>query len=107
MLHAIVSHSGKIYMGLAASRMQSFHAPAASCVQSRQFLQARCENNYLNKKMKTPLKNLRIYATHVLARAYPLTLCMARSNLVRQFLYHKIVLQHLVTGLGNHKQKEK
>jgi hypothetical protein len=37
MLHAIVSHLGKIYMGLAASRMQSFHAPAASCVQSRQF----------------------------------------------------------------------
>jgi hypothetical protein len=35
--------------------------------------------------MKTPLKNLRIYATHVLAKAYLLTLCMARSNLVRQF----------------------
>jgi hypothetical protein len=38
------------------------------------------------KKMKTTLKNLRIYATHVLAKAYPLTLCMARSNLLRQFL---------------------
>jgi hypothetical protein len=25
---------------------------------------------------KTPLKNLRIYSTHVLAKAYPLTLCM-------------------------------
>jgi hypothetical protein len=36
------------------------------------FLQARCVTNYLNLKMKT----------HVLAKAYPLTLRMARSNLV-------------------------
>jgi hypothetical protein len=74
-LHATGGHSGKIHMRLAASRVQTLHALAASCVQS--FLQARCENNYLNKKMKTPLKILRIYATHVLAKAYPLTLCMA------------------------------
>ncbi len=33
--------------------------------------------------MKTSLKNLRIYATHVLSKAYPLTLWMVRSNLVR------------------------
>jgi hypothetical protein len=30
--------------------------------------------------------NKSLNATHVLAKAYPLTLCMARSNLVRQFL---------------------
>jgi hypothetical protein len=36
--------------------------------------------------MKMPLKNLRISAAHVLASAYPLTPCMARSNLMRQFL---------------------
>ncbi len=41
------------------------------------FLQACCENNYLNQKMKTLLKNLRIYVTQVFAEAYPLTLCMA------------------------------
>ncbi len=80
------------------------HQRPVAC-KAASFLQARCENNYLNKKMKTPLKNLRIYATHVLAKAYPLTLCTARSNLVRQFLYHKIVLQHLVTGLGDYKLK--
>ncbi len=34
------------------------------------------------KKMKTPLKNLRIYMTHVLNKCYPSTLCMARSNLI-------------------------
>jgi hypothetical protein len=34
--------------------------------------------------MKTPLKYLRIYETHVLAKAYPLTLCLAQSNLMRQ-----------------------
>ncbi len=41
------------------------------------FLKARSQNNYLNKKIKTPIKNLRIYATYVLAKAYPSTLCMA------------------------------
>ncbi len=50
------------------------------------FLQACCENNYLNKKMKTPLKNLRIYATHVLYKCYPSTLRMARANLIRWYL---------------------
>jgi hypothetical protein len=135
MLHATGGHASTIYMQLAASCMQTsvdfihvacnrqhsgkiymdwppvackvlMHQRPVAC-KAASFLQARCENNYLNKKMKTPLKNLRIYATHVLAKAYPLTLCMARSNLVRQFLYHKMVLQHLVTGLGNHKQKGK
>ncbi len=36
--------------------------------------------------MRKPLKNLRTHATYELARAFPSTLCMARSNLVRQFL---------------------
>jgi hypothetical protein len=37
-------------------------------------------------KNEDAIKNLRIYATYVRAKAYPLTLCMARSHLVRQFL---------------------
>jgi hypothetical protein len=48
-----------------ATRKQILHAVAASC------MQARCENYYLNKKMRTPLKNLRIYATHVLNKCCP------------------------------------
>ncbi len=47
-----------------ATQKQILHALAASCVQGTRLLQARCENNYLNKKMKTPLKNLRIYPRH-------------------------------------------
>ncbi len=85
-LYAAGGHSGTIYMRLAASRMQTLHALVASCVQSRQFFASMLREQLLNLKMKTPLQNLRIYATHVLAKAYPLTLCMARSNLVRQFL---------------------
>jgi hypothetical protein len=71
-----------------ATRKQILHALAASCMQCKAaiFLQARCENYYLNKKMKKPLKNLRIYATHVLNKCYPSTLCMARSNLIRRYL---------------------
>jgi hypothetical protein len=49
-----------------ARQKKIMHTLAVSCLQSRQFLQARCENNYLNKKMKTSLTNLRIYATNVL-----------------------------------------
>ncbi len=50
--------------------MQILHALAASKVQSRQFL-AITLREQLYKKMKTPLKNL---TTHVLAKAYTLTL---------------------------------
>ncbi len=56
-----------------ATQKQILHVLVASCVQSRQYLQARCENYYLNKKMKKPLTNLRIYATHVLNKCYPST----------------------------------
>jgi hypothetical protein len=38
------------------------------------FFQACFENKYLNSKMKEPLKNLRIYALHVLNKCYPSTL---------------------------------
>jgi hypothetical protein len=50
-------------------------------------LKARCQKNYFEFKNEETIKNLRIYATYVLARAYPSTLCMARSNLVRQVKY--------------------
>jgi hypothetical protein len=36
-LYANGGHLGTIYMRIAASRMQTLHALAASCVQSRQF----------------------------------------------------------------------
>jgi hypothetical protein len=35
-LHVMASHLGTIYMQLAASRMKTLHALAASCMQSRQ-----------------------------------------------------------------------
>jgi len=41
-LYATGGHTGTIYMRLDAIRMQTLRALAAS------FLQARCENNYLN-----------------------------------------------------------
>jgi hypothetical protein len=84
-LYATGSHSGTIYMRLAASIMQTLHALAASCVQSRQFFARTLREQLFEFKNEYAIKNLRIYATHVLAKAYPLKLCMARSNLVRQF----------------------
>jgi hypothetical protein len=73
-------------MRLAASRMKTLHALAASCVQSRQFFVSTLREQLFELKNEDAIKNLRIYTTHVLAKAYPLTLCMARSNLVRQLL---------------------
>ncbi len=69
-----------------ATRKQILHVLAASCMQNGHFLLSCCENNYLNKQMKPPIKNLRICETHVLNKCYPSTLCMARSNLIRRFL---------------------
>jgi len=43
-------------------------------------------NNYLKLKIKTTLKNLRNYATHVLAKSYQSPLSMDRSNLIRRYL---------------------
>jgi hypothetical protein len=72
-------------MRLAASCMQTLHALAPVACKAASVLQASLQEQLFELKMKTPLKNLRIYTTHVLAKAYPLTLCMARSNLERQF----------------------
>jgi hypothetical protein len=69
-----------------ATRKQILHALMASCVRSRSFLQASCKNNYSNKKMKTPLKNLRICTTYVLNKCYLSTLYMVPSNLIRWYL---------------------
>jgi hypothetical protein len=82
-LHVTGGHFATNCMRMASTRLQD-KRPVAS--KAAIFLQARCENNFLNKKIKTSLKHLRIYATHVLSKAYSLTLFMARSNLVRQFL---------------------
>jgi hypothetical protein len=48
------------------------------------FLQARCENNCLNKKMKTPFKNRRIYAAPVLFTliAWIMTIRIAHKRLI-------------------------
>jgi hypothetical protein len=96
-LHATGSHAGTICIRPAATQVQFVCAwlpvapnfcmrLAASTCKAASFLKARCQKNYLNKKMKTPLKNLRIFATYVLARAYLSILSVASSNLMRQFL---------------------
>jgi hypothetical protein len=65
----------------------NLHALVASTVQSRQFFESMLpEQKFEFKNEETILKKLRTYANYVLARAYPATLCMARSNLVRQLL---------------------
>jgi hypothetical protein len=43
-------------MGLAASRMQSFHAPADSCVQSRQFFASMLREQLFELKNKDAIK---------------------------------------------------
>ncbi len=43
-------HSGTICMRLAARRVHFLLALAASTLQTRQFLKARSQNNWLNKK---------------------------------------------------------
>jgi hypothetical protein len=77
--YAIGGHWGTIYMRLAATqvqficdwRMQTLHALVSSCVLSRQFFASTLREQLFKLKMKMPLKNLRIYETHVLAKAYP------------------------------------
>ncbi len=58
------------------------------CTSFRQHLPQRYTLPYqlFELKNEEPFKNLRTSATYVLARAWPSTPCMARSNLVRQFL---------------------
>jgi hypothetical protein len=81
-LYATGGHSGTIYMRLAASRMQTFHALAASCVQSHQFFASTLREKFFELKNEDGIKK----SENLLAKAYPLTLCMALSNLVRQYL---------------------
>ncbi len=85
-LHATGGHSGTIYMRWPPVAFKIFMRQRPVACKAASCLQACCQNNYLNKEVKTPLKNFRIYATYVLARTYPSTPCMARSNLMRQFL---------------------
>jgi hypothetical protein len=63
--------------------MQTLQALAASCMQSRQFLASTLREQLLVLKNEDAITKSE---KHVLAKAYSLTLCMARSNLVRQFL---------------------
>ncbi len=79
-------HSDTIWIHQADSRMQFCMRQWAVQWKAAIFWKAHCQNNYLNSKIRKPLKNLRTCATHVLCRAYPSTLCIAWSNLVRQFI---------------------
>jgi hypothetical protein len=61
MLHATGGHVGTIYMRLAASRMQTLHALAASCMQSHQFLAITLREQLFEIKNEDAIKkNLRI-----------------------------------------------
>jgi hypothetical protein len=56
MLHATGGHSGTIDMRLAASRMQTLHALAASCVQSRQFFASTLREQLFELKNEDAIK---------------------------------------------------
>ncbi len=56
MLHVTGGHTGTIYMGLAASRMQTLHALAASCVQSRQFFASTLREQLFELKNEDAIK---------------------------------------------------
>jgi hypothetical protein len=45
-------------------KKQILQVLGASCMQSSQFFASTLREQLVNKKMRTPLKNLRIYATH-------------------------------------------
>jgi hypothetical protein len=51
--------------------MQILHALAASCIQSRQFFASTLREQLFELVNKEAIKNLRIYSTRVLAKAYP------------------------------------
>jgi hypothetical protein len=76
-------------MRLTASRMQTLHALAASRVQSRQFIASTLREQIFELKNEDAIKNLRIYTTHVLAKAYPLKLCIQSRETVplRQYVF--------------------
>ena len=56
----------------------------------------------MNKKMKTPLKNLRIYATNVLARAYLQSTHIGRDETGSVYLPTAILLvrENVMSGGG-------
>jgi hypothetical protein len=55
-LHATGSHSGTIYMRLAASHMQTLHALAASFMQSRQFFASTLREQLFELKNEDAIK---------------------------------------------------
>ncbi len=55
-LHATGGHLGTIYMRLAASCMQTLHAPAASCMQSRQFFASTLQEQLFELKNEDAIK---------------------------------------------------
>jgi hypothetical protein len=61
-------------------------AIAASCVQSQPYFASTRPEQLFELKNEDAIKNLRVYATHVLSKCYPTTLCMAQSNLIRWYL---------------------
>jgi hypothetical protein len=65
-LYATGGHLGTIYLRLVASRMQILHAPAASCVQSRQFFASTLRDQLLEFKNEDTCtcKGLSINTTH-------------------------------------------
>jgi hypothetical protein len=73
-------------MRLATSRMQTLHALAASCMQSRQFFASTLREQLFELKNEDAIKKSKNLRANVLAKAYPLTLCIDQSSLVRQFL---------------------
>jgi hypothetical protein len=83
-LHATGDHSGMIYVRVAASRMQNLHVLMASCMQSRQFFASRLQEQLFEFKNEDAIKKSE--NPRDTCASYPLTPCMARSNLVRQFL---------------------
>jgi hypothetical protein len=78
-----------LYVRLAVTGSQShakLYVLAASCMQSRQFLASTLRKQLFELKNEGAIKKSENLCGTMLAKAYPLTLCMARSNLVRQFL---------------------
>jgi hypothetical protein len=56
-LYVTGGHSGTIYMQLAASRMQTLHALAASCVQSLQFFASTLRDQLFELKNEDAINN--------------------------------------------------
>ncbi len=81
-LHGTGGHSGTIPPVTCYFCMRL----VATIMQSGQFFASKLGEQLFELKMKTPFKIPRIYPTHLLAKCYPSTLCMARSKLMRPFL---------------------